>query len=259
MTILITGAAGSIGSELVRQLSKTNNVIAVDQDESGLYDLEGCTPVIANIRDRERLNDIFSHYKPDIVYHAAAYKHLSSYEKENLYEVIETNIQGTKNVIETAKKYKVKKLVFISTDKAVNPTSLMGTTKLLGEIMAKRSGYIVVRFGNVFGSRGSVIKKWEKQAKEGKPITITDIRMTRYFMSIKDACKLVIEASKKGKGGEIFILDMGEQKKLIDIAKGYSDKIKIIGAKEGEKLCEELMTEEEIIKAKKIKDFYVIK
>ena len=241
--IFCLGAAGSIGSELCRQLKK---VVAVDTDESGLFDLSGVIPEIANIRNKERLEELFIKYRPKIVYHAAAYKHLSNYEREHMEEVVMTNVIGTLNIIKLCEKYK-SKLVFISTDKAVNPTSLMGTTKLLGEVMVKRAGGVVVRFGNVIGSRGSVIPIWEKQVKEGKPITITDINMKRYFMTIPDAVKLVIKASK-AKGGQVMIMDMGEQEYITDVAErlfGSDYPVNVIGAKEGEKLEEELMTEAE--------------
>lgn len=250
----VIGAAGSIGSELCRQLK---DVVAIDQDESGVFDLEGTIPEIANIRNRERMEELFSKYKPKTVYHAAAYKHLSNYEREHMEEVVLTNVMGTLNIIKLCEKYK-SKLVFISTDKAVNPTSLMGATKLLGEIMVKRSGGVVVRFGNVMGSRGSVIPIWTKQFSERKPITITDQRMKRYWMTIPQACELVIEASKMKSG--IVILDMGEQRLVTDVAReifpGYP--MKFIGCKEGEKLEEELMTEEERKRAIKKGKFYIL-
>ena len=249
----VIGAAGSIGSELCRQLK---TVVGIDQDESGLFDLEGITPEIANIRDRERLTFLFEKYRPKVVYHAAAYKHLSNYEKEHVSEVVKTNVIGTLNIIELCEKYE-SKLVFISTDKAVNPTSLMGTTKLLGEIMVKRAGGVVVRFGNVLGSRGSVIPIWQKQFKDRKPLTITDKRMKRYWMTIPQACELVIQATKM-KG--TIILDMGEQRLVEDVAKemfpGYP--IRYTGAKEGEKLEEELMTLEESKRAIKKGKFYIL-
>lgn len=254
--ILVTGAAGSIGSELCRQLK---DVVAVDQDESGIFDLKGVIPELGNVRNRDRMEEIFEKYKPKKVFHAAAYKHLSNYEREHLEEVVLTNVIGTLNIIKLCEKYK-SKLIFISTDKAVNPTSLMGTTKLLGEIMVKRAGGVIVRFGNVIGSRGSVIPIWEKQIKEGKPITITDVEMKRYFMTIPQACELVIQAARVGKPGEVLILDMGKQKRIIDVAIerfGHVEYI-ITGAKEGEKLEEELMTAEEKERAIKKGKFYVL-
>ena len=259
----VIGAAGSIGSELCRQLKNglqsEFKIVGIDQDESGLFDLEGVIPEIANIRNRERMEELFQKYKPGIVYHVAAYKHLSNYEKDHMEEVVMTNVIGTLNIIKLCLKYEAK-MIFISTDKAVNPSSLMGATKLLGEIMVKRAGGVVVRFGNVIGSRGSVAKIWEKQYNEGKPLTITDKRMKRYFMTIKDACQLVIEAGKIGKPGNIIILDMGQQLSVLDMAYVWfkNPKIKFIGIKESEKLEEELMTEDEKEKAIKKGRFYII-
>lgn len=264
-TIFIIGAAGSIGSELSKQLLKNNKVIGIDQDETGLFNIKGIIPEIANIRDFHRLEEIFEKYKPEIVFHAAAYKHLSHFENEHFSEVIDTNIQGTINILRLVKRFKIKKFIFISTDKAVNPTSLMGTTKLIGEIITKRNNYVVVRFGNVFGSRGSVIPIWQEQIERGEPITITDERMERYFMTIQEACSLVIKASEIGNGGEIFILDMGKRVKLIDLAHKIlgelrtEGKIIITGIKEGEKLIEELMTEEEKSRAVKKDKFWIIR
>jgi len=256
MNNFVIGAAGSIGSELCRQLKK---VVAIDQDESGIFDLEGVVPEIANIRNKERLEELFIKHRPNIVYHAAAYKHLSRYEKEHAEELILTNVVGTMNIVKLCERYKAK-LVFISTDKAVNPTSLMGTTKLLGEIIVKRSGGVVVRFGNVMGSRGTVLPIWQKQVDAGKPITITDPEMKRYFMSIPEACKLVIKAGKTGKKGNTLILDMGEQRYITDIAQEIFGNYpcKIIGAKEGEKLQEELMTLEEEKRSIKKGKFYIL-
>lgn len=251
----VIGAAGSIGSELCRQL---NNVVAIDQDESGIFDLENVIPEIGNIRSKERLSELFEKYKPKVVFHAAAYKHLSNYEREHMEEVVMTNVIGTLNIIKLCEKHKAK-LVFISTDKAVNPTSLMGSTKLLGEIMVKRAGGVIVRFGNVMGSRGSVIPIWQKQFASRKPLTVTDPRMKRYWMTIPQACELVIKASKFKKG--TFILDMGEQRKVVDVANelfpGYP--IRFIGTKEGEKLEEELMTPSEKINSIKKGKFYEIR
>lgn len=250
----VVGGAGSIGSELCKQLK---DVVAIDQDESGLFDLEGVIPEIANIRNRERMEELFVKYKPKTVFHAAAYKHLSHYEKEHLEEIVLTNVIGTLNIIKLCAKYNAK-LVFISTDKAVNPTSLMGTTKLLGEIMVKRFGGTVVRFGNVMWSRGSVLNIWAKQCRENKPLTITDKNMKRYFMSIKDAVKLVIEASKQKPG--TYILDMGEQKFITEIAFNEfgTRPFVITGTKEGEKLGEELFTKEEDARKVKIGNLWKI-
>jgi len=261
--ILVTGAAGSIGSELCRQLSKKNRVVALDQDESGLFDLTHGTeiiPELANIRNFQKMTQIFEKYQPSMVYHAAAYKHLSDYEREHFSEIVETNIIGIENLVILSNKHGIK-LIFISTDKAVNPTSLMGATKLVGEIIVKRNCHIVVRFGNVIGSRGSVVPIWENQVASGEPLTITDREMKRYFMTIEDACELVIKAGQIGKSGETIILDMGEQKLITDLAEevfpGYPTVF--IGAKQGEKLKEELMTEEEKLRAIKRGKFWIIK
>jgi len=258
-TVLVSGAAGSIGSELCRQLIGKYKVVALDQDESGLFDLKGVVPEIANIRDRQTIADIFNKYNPKIVFHTAAYKHLSNFEKDHYEEIVKTNIMGTVNVLRESQIHKAK-FIFISTDKAVNPTSLMGSTKLVGEIMTKRCGGIVVRFGNVMGSRGSVIPIWEKQVQNKQTPTITDERMERYFMTIKEACTLVIEASRNGRPGELIILDMGKQKKVVDIFKQlYGDMpYKVIGAKEGEKLSEELLTDDEKKTVKKRGRFFII-
>jgi FlaA1/EpsC-like NDP-sugar epimerase len=264
MKIIVTGGAGSIGSELCRQLSKENTVIALDQDESGLFDLAqevNIIPEICNIRDYQKLDFIIDKYRPDVIFHAAAYKHLSRYEREHFGEIVDTNIGGTKNLLMLCQKYAIKKFIFISTDKAVNPTSLMGSTKLVGEIMTKRNGYTVVRFGNVIGSRGSVIHIWGKQAEKKEPLSITEFEMKRFFMSIPDAVKLVIRASEIPNGGQTIILDMGEQRFIKDVAKELfpNSKLRRIGAKDGEKLEEELMTTEEKQRAIKQEEFFIIK
>lgn len=266
-TILISGGAGSIGSELVRQLSGHNTVIAADQDETGVFDLanecRNVIPEIVNIRNFNRMAEVFDRHRPDIVFHCAAYKHLSRFEGIHYDELIETNINGTINIIKLCKKFGAK-FIFISTDKAVNPTSLMGATKLIGEIITKRNGFVAVRFGNVMGSRGSVIPIWQKQMERGESLTVTDEKMERYFMTIPEACSLVIKASEIGKPGQVIILDMGKQVKLIDLARKIiedarsSSEIKIIGAKEGEKLSEELMTDYEKSIAIKKDKFFVI-
>ena len=264
MKILITGAAGSIGSELCRQLIDKYQVIGCDQDESGLFDLVqdvNIIPEICNIRDYQKLDFIIDKYKPDIIFHAAAYKHLSRYEREHFGEIVDTNITGTKNLIQLCQKYAIKKFIFISTDKAVNPTSLMGSTKLVGEIMTRRNGYTVVRFGNVKESRGSVIPIWRKQVLKGEKITITDSKMKRYFMDIKDAVRLIIKASELPNGGQTIILDMGEQRYITDVAKELFGDYpqRRIGAKDGEKLEEQLLTEDEKLRAIKQDGFFIIK
>lgn len=268
--ILITGGAGSIGSELVRQLSKDNKVFIVDINEIGVLELVDKKTIwgrVGDIRHKETIRDIFSDFKPQIIFHAAAYKSVNMMEDSPL-EAIQTNILGTYNLIDIAKRWEcVEKFIFISSDKAINSTSIMGATKRLGEILIKNQGkgFVVVRFGNVLGSRGSVIPIWQEQIDKGRPITITDERMERYFMTIEEACKLVIEAAECGKGGEIFVFDMGKRIKIIDLAKkiitGCRKDIPIehIGIREGEQLIEELMTEEEQKKSEKIKNFWVIR
>jgi len=261
--ILITGAAGSIGSELARQINKfdNTNLILLDINESELYMLnqefknKNHKIVICDIRNKGRLEYWLDYFKPDIIFHSAAYKHVPLME-EFIDEAIETNIIGTLNIVELADKYKVDKFIFISTDKAVNPKSIMGATKRIGELIVNyysefsNTKYMIVRFGNVLGSSGSVIPIFIKQIEKGGPITITDTKMERYFMTISEAVKLILQASSIGNGGEIFVLDMGKPIKIIDIAKaliriyGYEPekdiKIDIIGKRPGEKINEEL-------------------
>lgn len=270
--ILITGAAGSIGGEVVRQLTEFDPeaLMLIDQDESGIHELSielrtkhpelhfECR--VGSIRDQERMEEIFRSFRPDMVYHAAAYKHVPLME-ENPGEAVATNVLGSKQVIDLAIEHKAKEFVLISTDKAVNPTSIMGATKRLSEIYARSKGsgsdtrFIVTRFGNVLGSKGSVIPLFTKQIEEGGPITITHPEVTRYFMTIPEAAQLVLEASVMGKGGEIFLFDMGRSVRIIDLARkmiklaglrpGEDIKIKVTGLRQGEKLYEELLTKEE--------------
>lgn len=273
--ILITGGAGSIGSELVRQLAPGNKIFILDQDETGAFDLreelmqEGhwAHSRTGDVRDPAVVRDVFEDFKPQIVFHAAALKHVSPNEEYPL-EAIRTNAIGTYNVMAEAKRWEcLEKFVFISTDKVIHSNSIMGATKRLGEIMVKNQGkgFLAVRFGNVLGSRGSVIPLWQNQINRGKSITITDKRMTRYFMTIPEAVELVIEAAEKGKGGEIFILDMGKQVNILDLAKDILAQsrsqvgIKIIGLRPGETLDEKLMTLEEEKVAIKRGKFFVIK
>lgn len=266
-TILITGAAGSIGSELVKQLAgfDIKELILVDQAESGLYDIqqdlirEGkhrFTAIVADIRDGLRIDSIFQEYKPTMVFHAAAYKHVPLMEKSP-YEAIKINVNGTKLLADTASRYNVKKFVFISTDKAVNPTSVMGATKRMAEMYISclqkesKTKFITTRFGNVLGSNGSVIPLFKKQIENGGPLTLTHKEITRYFMTIPEAAQLVLEAGTMGKGGEIFIFDMGESVKIYDLAKNMIKlsglsfpediDIQITGLRPGEKLYEELL------------------
>ena len=270
--ILVTGAAGSIGSELVRQLVEYNpkKVILLDQAESPIYDLENelqekrlrhlTESVIADIRNFDRLENVFRTFKPHFVFHAAAYKHVPLME-DNPSEALLTNVQGSKNLVDLAVKFKVEKFILISTDKAVNPTNVMGCSKRIAEIYAQsasaisKTKFITTRFGNVLGSNGSVIPLFKKQIENGGPVTVTDKNITRYFMTIPEACQLVLEAGLLGKGKEIFVFDMGESVKIYDLAVkmiklsglelGKDIQIKITGLRPGEKLYEELLTKSE--------------
>ncbi len=267
-SILITGAAGSIGSEISRQLSEYSykQLILLDQAESDLYDLQqefyqsnkkNIEVVVINITDEYRVREVFERYKPQKVFHAAAYKHVPLMEK-NPYEAIKTNVRGTKIVVDLSVKNKVEQFVMISTDKAVNPTNIMGATKRIAELyvacMSRQHSmtkFTTTRFGNVLGSNGSVIPLFRRQLRKGGPLTVTHKDITRYFMTIPEACNLVLEAGTMGKGGEIYIFDMGKPVKIYEIAKkmihlsGFSfpDEvdIKITGLRPGEKLYEELL------------------
>jgi len=271
-TVLVTGAAGSIGSEIVRQVIQFNpkKIILLDQAESPLYDMEmelkdtfnslSYEIVIGDIRNTERLENVFKTFQPEIVFHAAAYKHVPMMEN-NPSESILTNVLGTKNCADLAVKYNVEKFVMVSTDKAVNPTNVMGASKRIAEIYTQSLGktvktkFITTRFGNVLGSNGSVIPRFRQQIENGGPVTITHPEITRFFMTIPEACQLVLEAGTSGKGGEIFIFDMGESVKIIDLAKKMIKlsgltldkdiKITFTGLRPGEKLYEELLANEE--------------
>ena len=268
-TILITGAGGSIGSELSRQCVKfgAKHIVLLDHSEYNLYkieqELEGesITAVLQSVANRKLLEKTFKKFKIDILFHAAAYKHVPLVE-ENIEEAILNNIIGTKNCMDFAVKYGVKKFVMISTDKAVRPTNVMGATKRVCELYGqnlptKKTEIVSVRFGNVLGSSGSVIPKFKKQIKKGGPITVTHSEITRYFMLIPEACQLVLQAGSLGKGGELFILDMGEPVKIVDLAKKMCelsgrDDIKIVftGLRKGEKLYEELLINDADAKTK---------
>ncbi len=271
-TILVSGAAGSIGSGLVLELLRHHpkKIILLDQAESPLYDLENqlrqletqtkLEVVIADVCSLNRMQKIFDVFRPQIIFHAAAYKHVPMMEN-NPSEAIHTNILGTKHLVDLACQYQAEKFIFISTDKAVNPTNVMGASKRIAEMYAQfknQSGstqFITTRFGNVLGSNGSVIPLFQKQIENGGPVTVTDERITRFFMTIPEACQLVLEAFTMGEGGEIFVFDMGESIKIIDLAKKMIQlsglelnkdiSIKITGMRPGEKLYEELLADEE--------------
>jgi FlaA1/EpsC-like NDP-sugar epimerase len=273
--ILVTGAAGSIGSEIVRQLIAyfPAKLVLVDQAESALYDLEyelaGKVPTnvqlivnVADVSDTRRVSKIFKNHRPDIIFHAAAYKHVPLMEN-NPYEAIKTNVIGTRILSELAAEVGVEKFVMVSTDKAVNPTNVMGATKRLAEMYTQsmnqlegvKTKFIATRFGNVLGSNGSVIPLFKKQIERGGPVTVTHPEITRYFMTIPEACELVLEAATMGQGGEVFVFDMGESVKIIDLAKKMItlsglrvDKdieIRYTGLRPGEKLYEELLNNDE--------------
>lgn len=268
--IMVTGAAGSIGAEISRQLSqyKCKKLILIDQSESPLYDLQqelrhksNIVFIVGDVRDYERIKMIFEEYKPDKVFHAAAYKHVPLMEA-NPYEAIKINVEGTKNIADLSVEYQVGRFVMISTDKAVNPTNIMGATKRVAEMyisclshMHRDTKFTTTRFGNVLGSNGSVIPLFKRQISEGGPLTVTHKEITRYFMTISEACRLVLEAGTMGDGGEIYIFDMGKAVKIYDIAKKmirlsglkYPDdiNIKITGLRPGEKLYEELLASAE--------------
>lgn len=274
--VMVTGAAGSIGSELARQLCHlaVRKLVFVDQAETPLYELEqqvkalvpnvfdACDFVIADVSCQETIDRLFGFYTPDIIYHAAAYKHVPMMEV-NPFEAVRVNIFGTKLVADAALAYKAQKFVMVSTDKAVNPTNIMGASKRVAEIYIQslnlasgnKTRFITTRFGNVLGSNGSVIPLFTKQIASGGPVTVTHPDITRYFMTIPEACRLVFEAGAMGKGGEIFVFDMGQPVKIVDLARkmirlsGFEpDKdimIKYVGLRPGEKIFEELLNNEE--------------
>ena len=271
-TILVTGAGGSIGSEICRQIARFSpkRLLLLGHGENSIYLIHRelqekygksieLIPVIADIQDRERIFDIMATYRPNVVYHAAAHKHVPLMEY-NPHEAVKNNIFGTKNVAEAAKAANVEKFIMISTDKAVNPPNVMGATKRVAEMIVTglnesgKTQFAAVRFGNVLGSRGSVVPVFKDQVKKGGPVTVTDFRMTRYFMTIPEASRLVIQAGHLAKGGEIFILDMGEPVQILELARKVimlsgktEEEIGIVesGIRPGEKLYEELLSSEE--------------
>ncbi len=270
--ILVTGAAGSIGSGLVKQIAKyyPQKIILIDQAESPLYDIElelkeklkfdYFETILCDMTNYSRLSCIFKQYRPNIVYHAAAYKHVPMMEMHPM-EAIGTNVKGTKNLADLSNEHGVSKFVMVSTDKAVNPTNVMGASKRIAEIYVQslnnksQTNYITTRFGNVLGSNGSVIPRFKRQIETGGPVTITHPDVTRYFMTIPEACQLVLEAGTMGQGGEIFLFDMGRSVKILDLAKRMINlyglrldkdiRINYTGLRPGEKLYEELLTDKE--------------
>jgi len=271
-TVLVTGAGGSIGSEICRQILKfqPSRLLLLGHGENSIYLIERelrdlnldveLIPIIADIQDRKRLKEVFESYTPHLVFHAAAHKHVPLMEA-NPHEAVKNNIYGTKNVAEMADEFGASRFVMISTDKAVNPTNVMGSTKRIAEMVVQRLGkmsrtkYAVVRFGNVLGSRGSVIPLFKNQIEKGGPLTVTHPDMTRYFMTIPEASRLVIQAGMLADGGEVFVLDMGEPVKIVDLARnmiklsGFTEEqisIEYSGIRPGEKMFEELLKEGEV-------------
>lgn len=274
--VLITGAAGSIGSEMVRQIAiyKPAEMMLIDRAETPLHDVRlmmknnysdiKAETVVTSICKEDRMEEIFSHFKPDYVFHAAAYKHVPMME-DNPSESVQNNVWGTKVIADLSVKYGVKKFVMISTDKAVNPTNVMGCSKRICEIYVQSldkaikdgkikgvTQFVTTRFGNVLGSNGSVIPLFREQLAKGGPLTVTHPKIIRFFMLIPEACKLVLEAGTHGKGGEIFVFDMGEPVRIADLAKrmiqlsgAKNVEIKYTGLREGEKLYEEVLNENE--------------
>ena len=285
-TVLVTGGGGSIGSELCRQIVKYDpkRLVILDIYENNLYDIEmelraeypklNLEAIVASVRDKARLNNVFETYKPEIVFHAAAHKHVPLMEKSPL-EAIHNNVFGTYNVVNCADEYGVEKFVLISTDKAVNPTNIMGESKRVCEMIVQaknkvsKTEYVAVRFGNVLGSNGSVIPLFKKQIERGGPVTVTHKDITRFFMTIPEAVQLILQAVTYAKGGEIFVLDMGEPVKIYDLAVslikllGYEPNvdipIEITGLRPGEKLYEEILMSEEGLTSTKHDKIFISK
>ncbi|SIQ69367.1 NDP-sugar epimerase, includes UDP-GlcNAc-inverting 4,6-dehydratase FlaA1 and capsular polysaccharide biosynthesis protein EpsC [Aromatoleum tolulyticum] len=271
--VLVTGAGGSIGGELCRQLSRFSpaRVVLFEQNEFALYTIEqwfaqncpelAVVPLAGDVKDATRLDEVFAAWRPQVVFHAAAYKHVPLMEVGNAWQAVRNNVLGTLRVAEAAQRHAAERFVLISTDKAVNPTNVMGASKRLAELLCQamqdRSGstqFEMVRFGNVLGSTGSVIPKFQEQIARGGPVTVTHPEINRYFMSIPEAAQLVLQAASMGRGGEIFVLDMGQPVKIVDLARnmirlsGFSEdeiRIEFTGLRPGEKLYEELLADAE--------------
>ncbi len=282
--VLVTGAGGSIGSEICRQIAKITpqELILLGRGENSIYDIDldlkdtfpqlRTIPIIADIRDKQRIEAIFHEFKPQVVFHAAAHKHVPLMERQPI-EAVSNNIFGTRILAEAADRVGTETFIMISTDKAVNPTSVMGATKRIAELVIQdintvsHTKFAAVRFGNVLGSRGSVIPLFKKQIAKGGPITITHPEMKRFFMTIPEACQLVLQAGALTAGGEVFVLDMGEPVKIVDLARDLIDlsgldpekdvQIKFIGMRPGEKLFEEILTAEEGTSATKNEKIYM--
>lgn len=285
-TVLVTGAGGSIGSEICRQITrfKPKSIVLLGHGENSIFEIEQelrrrhpgqrTVAVIADVRDEHRIDRVFDQYKPDVVFHAAAHKHVPLMEA-NPEEALTNNVFGTRNVARAADKHGAKRFVMISTDKAVNPVSVMGMSKRVAEMVVQAIGstsqtkFMAVRFGNVLGSRGSVVPTFRKQIAEGGPVTVTHPDMTRYFMTIPEAVQLVIQAGAMGQGGEVFVLDMGEPIKITRLAEeiirlsgmepGKDMEIVYTGVRPGEKLFEEILTTEEVATATKHRKIFVAK
>lgn len=285
-TVLVTGAGGSIGSEICRQITKfkpktiillghgENSIFEIEQELKRRYPGQHTAAVIADVRDERRIDRVFEQYKPDVVFHAAAHKHVPLMEA-NPEEALTNNVFGTRNVARAADKHGAKRFVMISTDKAVNPVSVMGMSKRVAEMVVQAIGaksqtkFMAVRFGNVLGSRGSVVPMFRKQIAEGGPVTVTHPDMTRYFMTIPEAVQLVIQAGAMGHGGEVFVLDMGEPIRITRLAEeiirlsgmepGKNMDIVYTGVRPGEKLFEEILTTEEVATATKHRKIFMAK
>jgi len=272
--ILVTGGAGSIGSELVRQLAPKNKIFILDTNENGSFLLREKLKQkgfwvhsrTGDIRNKETIADIFEDFKPQVIFHAAALKHVTPSE-EYPEEAVHTNILGTLNLIAAAKRWEcLEKFVFISTDKVVNANCIMGITKLAAEGIVKRAGkqFVAVRFGNVMASQGSVLQIWQDQFDNGEPVTLTDPEMERYMMTIPQACQLVIRAAEYGGNGETWIMDMGKRVKVAELAEkiielsGVNKEIKTIGMRPGETIDEKLMTAEEESRAVRKGQFWIV-